>query len=492
MTLVAEGFDNGGKAAVNGVRSYWVDGETVRINGANYRVNVSDGRAYASDVAEAAIYRALYPDTLASSAALDENSVTVNIPRTYTYRVSGGRQLLGVPMAAYGTSGSQLVFKHLTAAVTVLVANNFGIDIEVDSIVVSSPTYQLGGSRNITLGADMTVEACTTAVAADRRVVVYFDGGTPLKVNSGDTAAVQVPVLPVGSDNKFTVTVGVHNADEDTMKYTFSRTQTTGGSLVRAQMGYAPASFGGIFTVGTNKQVRFSPRNLQYYCSSSSSKWRFALQQYDTAVFDISYYSSTSKKWIDLFGFATSGCSLKPYMKSDNLSNYYHSEDISAGNYDWGWYNKIYNGGNENHIWRTMTVDEWYNVAESSNIIKGIIEVGNNDSRKGLIILCDNFQAPTGINYSKGSSHPFSDNTFTLEQWNKMEVAGAVFLPLVRRRNLTGKIDGNNSYYWSSTPKSETTAHDFWFGNTIYGSPTTGSLLYFGQCVRLVRDVVNN
>lgn len=489
MQLLAEGY-SGGKAAVEANASYWVDGETVRINGADYRVNVTDGGASVTDVPQADTYRALYPNTLASSATLGDDNVTVTIPAVYVYRKAGGRQALDLPMAAYGTSNSRLMFKHLTAAVTVWVVNNFGIDLLVDSIVVSSDDYQLSGSRTITLGSTINVEACSTATAADKRVTVLFNGGTALKVNSGDSVAVQVPVLPVGTGNKFTISVATHNADTAVMQYTFSRKQTSGGTLARAQMGYAPARFGGVFSVSSTQKVRFSPGNLQYFCSSDSPEWRFALHQYDVAPFKGSYYANDSGQLIDLFGFCTSGVSssLKPYATGESSGVFnLGGDDISATNYDWGWYNSISNGGKSNHIWRTMTQSEWaYLLARTDKIAMGQVS-----SVKGVILLPDNFQKPTDINITTGTNYSFSTNSYNSTQWAKLEVAGAVFLPLGGRRNNTKHDMSSYGYYWCSTKSSTTSstaaAHCYQFYDSTSGLTT--SSLYFGLFVRLVRDV---
>lgn len=486
MQLLAEGY-SGGKAAVEDNASYWVDGETVRINGADYRVNVTDGGASVTDVPQADTYRALYPNTLAPSATLNDDNVTVTIPAVYVYRKAGARQALDLPMAAYGTSNSRLMFKHLTAAVTVWVVNNFGIDLLVDSIVVSSDDYQLSGSRTITLGSTITVEACSTATAADKRVTVLFNGGTALKINSGDSVAVQVPVLPVGADNKFTISVATHNADTAVMQYTFSRKQTSGGALARAKMGYAPARFGGVFSVSSSQKVRFAPGNLQYYCSSTNPQWRFALHQYDVAAFNGSYYAKSSNQWIDLFGFCTSGASkgVLPYATGTSSSTYnIGGEDISATNYDWGWYNSISNGGKSNHVWRTMTQSEWaYLLGRTGKVGKGKVASVN-----GVIILPDDFQLPANISFTPGADLAFTTNQYGSVQWAKMEVAGAVFLPVNGKRNGTTRETTTNGYYWTSNTKTSTTAYNYYFDGS--SSLSSNSInLYYGLSVRLVRDI---
>ena len=486
MELMAEGYATTGKAEVSGESAYWVDGETVRINGVDMTITVpaAGTSAYVSDVEHADVYRALYPNTLNPSATLDADVVTVAIPRAYTYRVSNGHQAIDLPMAAYTTSGTRLLFKHLTAAVVVEVKNDFGIDIQVDSIVVSSDSYQLSGSRAITLTESLAVSACTTSTAADRRVAVRFNGGTTLTVASGQTRQVQVPVLPVGAGNKFTVTVATHNVGDAAMQYTFSRTQTTGGALPRAYVGYAPAKFGGVFSVAADKQVRFSPGNLQYYCSSSSPQWRFAQHQYDTANFQAEAYAVNSGQWIDLFSFANSGYNGRtPYQISATAPS---DSAISKTSFDWGWHNAIANGGNVTGRWRTLTAAEWsYLISDRS----GCVGLALVNGIKGMIIIPDNWVQPADVStFVSGSANGFSTNKYsTVAKWAKMEVAGAVFLPVNGYRDGTSPREGGKTgNYW--TDKLESSKAKKLLINS------SGEALYdaqpaYGMSVRLVRDV---
>lgn len=485
MELMAEGYATTGKAEVSGESAYWVDGETVRINGVDMTITVpaAGTSAYVSDVEHADVYRALYPNTLNPSAMLDADQVTVAIPRAYTYRVSNGHQAIDLPMAAYTTSGTRLLFKHLTAAVVVEVKNDFGIDIQVDSIVVSSNSYQLSGSRDITLSSSIEVPACTTATAADRRVAVRFNGGTTLTVASGETKKVQVPVLPVGDGNKFTVTVATHNVGDAAMQYTFSRTQTTGGALSRAYVGYAPAKFGGVFSVAANKQVRFSPGNLQYYCSTSSPQWRFAQHHYDVAAFAAAAYAENSGQWIDMFGFANSGYSRRsPYLTSATAPPV---SAISETSYDWGWYNAIANGGNVTGRWRTLSADEWTYLIVNRNACVGLALV---NSKRGMIIIPDNWAQPDNVTtFVSGVSGGYQTNNYDAAAWAKMEVAGAVFLPF-------------NGYRDGTIQKEYTTTGQYWTDKLESSKAkkllinSSGEALYdaqpaYGMSVRLVRDV---
>ena len=504
MQLVAEGFGGGQKAAVSGNAAYWIDGETVRINGADYTVQLSGSTAYVQNVTEADVYRALYPNTLNSTASLDGNTLTVSIPATYTYRESDGRQALGLPMAAYGTSDDRLLFRHLTAAVTVEVVNHYGFTIEVDSVVVSSNAYQLSGDKALTLGATPDVGAATTATASRRRVKVAFDGGTSLQVLSGQTRQVQVPVLPVGNDNRFTVEVRVHKADEAEVTCLFSRTQGDGGSgyaLPRATMGYAPATVGGVFSVAADRQVIISQGNLQYQASSGT--FRFALHQTDyigtsnagniTAAAD----RPTQEAWIDLFGWGTSGWSgsgatyYQPYVfinlgggSGHGPTGAYDLTDEYA-NADWGVYNPISNGGNQAGQWRTMTKDEGVYLlgTGSAGWTKATI-----NGTKGLLLLPDDYEHPDGVTDLPATLRQVNA-AFTVyeltdaDEWCRMQAAGAVFLPCAGYRG-NGSVNASEGFYWESTAYGADKAYLLQIK-----SPVAADAYSTRNCIRAVRLV---
>ena len=454
MQLIAEGF-NGSKAAVEDLNSYWVNGETVNINGVVKTVVADNSSAYITEVAAADHYRALYPDTLNSTAALNSDDVTVLIPRTYTYRESAGRQLLGVPMAAYGTSDSRLVFKHLTAALTVEIKNIYGFTIEVDSVVVSSNSYQLSGDKDITLAESITVNPDNNGVAdADKRVKVCFNGGTSLRILSGQTRCVQVPVLPVGNDNRFTILVGIHKVDAPEVNLVFSRTQGNSQpsyALARRQMGFAGVTFGSAFSISSTNKVIISQGNLTYV--PNSGVWTFHSHQYDICEIGSNNYTTTRYTFdgtepIDLFGFGTSGYNnMYPYMTSKTATDYVApASSLAKTDYDWGWHNAISNGGNAAGQWYTLTYQEWQYIFNTRNTITLGIN-GNattrytyatlGGERKGIIIFPDEYTHPAIATVSSATFNNCSDFTATVSyaDWAKMEAAGAVFLPAAGYRN---------------------------------------------------------
>ena len=246
---------------------------------------------------------------------------------------------------------------------------------------------------------------------------------------------------------------------------------------VGTQVGVGAAK--GLFSVANGLQVRFSCGNLQFM--SSDNYWRFAPQQYE--VLNNSCAASYNPTWSDLFGWATSGyhdaadtlnsqfnpwdhnkTNLPAVVAQYNLQGYGPSTFMADTNltgtsryYDWGEYNIISNGGNEQNLWRTLTRDEWNYLLDGrpdgANLrgratISGIPTLsGGTTSVSGYIFLPDDWVDLPTVNFSRSSY-----NYFPLSQWSQLEDAGAVFLP-------TG-------YYWSSTTSGNGAAYCFAFSSS--------------------------
>lgn len=515
--IEAEGMHNGTKMAINGNSSYWEDGEFVHIdddnnNGDNFMISVDPITGDASvDVSDHDLLRTpltgVYPSTCYGGHS--GNEYGVNIPPNYLYSIgSGGKQSLRTPMMAYTENGNTLLFKHLTGAVTVEIINDFGIDVRVIDLTVSSNLYELWGTRTIditNITRDATdADTVQTASEDHRQVQILFDEDQ-LIIPSGDTARVQVPVLPVGALNKFTVTVTVQNKDDVDMNYTFSRQQASSHYLLRAQIGYAPAKFGGRFHYGTGSQyVRFAPGNLQYQASNdpltNQPTWRFAKHQWDLVDHDPSTSGNatsvdrdTQEGWIDLFGYGTSGenrgqIAYQPWNASTVDADYI-SCNLSGDYYvwsDWGWNNPISNGGNIPEMWRTP---DWDLIIPTNQLAYAQVNGVN-----GIIILPVDYShpLPQALNlYTYGSSginDNYGANIISFADWPKMEVAGAIFLPAAGMRigtNLNDFLESTGCY-WSSTGHGNGQAYGLLFGpgniSSSYQHPVS-----HGCAVRLIR-----
>lgn len=243
------------------------------------------------------------------------------------------------------------------------------------------------------------------------------------------------------------------------------------------------------FSVSDTKKVYFSHGNLQYQASTGT--WRFAEKQYDIIGNDNSNISSTYSGWIDLFGWGTSGYNGKsPYMTSKNNSNYGNgSNDIAGTNYDWGVYNKIFNGENQMGLWRTLTIDEWYYLINSRIDASNKYATATVNFVNGYVLLPDEWTLPTGIIFTNGKVG-YSQNTFTASEWAKMEMNGAVFLPAAGCRYGTdvGNVS-SEGFYWSSSsnPSIDYDARYIECANNYVNY--YGIYRCYGQSVRLVKDV---
>jgi hypothetical protein len=247
----------------------------------------------------------------------------------------------------------------------------------------------------------------------------------------------------------------------------------------------------GRFSVAADKQVTFSPGNLQY--KASTSIWAFAENQYDFVGGDNTNISSTYDGWIDLFGWGTSGYNDKqPYMTSDTDYDYGDgTNDLTGTNYDWGAYASISNGGNMD--WRTLSAAEWDYLLQTRD---GAASKHGNatvaGSNKGLVLLPDKWQLPEGLSFTADPTD-WTTNTYTAEQWAEMEAAGAVFLPASGNRGNNGTIynitTNCRGFYWTASASDENRASFLDFREKQVAKNST-DYRSIGFAVRLASDVI--
>ena len=240
------------------------------------------------------------------------------------------------------------------------------------------------------------------------------------------------------------------------------------------------------FSVSATQQVLFAPGNLQY--TQSTTTWSFAENQYDYIGEDNLSGSELADK-IDLFGWSGSDYNNFGVSTSNTLNDYFGSF------VDWG---SKQIGSDASNTWRTLTNDEWeylLNTRPNASSLKGVAQV---NGVNGLVFLPDNWRCPAGVTFksgfhsSDGAEYYAAYQTFTAEQWSKLEDAGAVFLPAAGRRYSNwGVYDMQLGKYWSATE------YETYFGNNsayylLFSSnnaimDTDGRSA--GYSVRLVKDL---
>ena len=261
----------------------------------------------------------------------------------------------------------------------------------------------------------------------------------------------------------------------------------------------------GHFSINDTLQVQFSQGNLQYQASTDT--WRFAGNQYDYVGADNANISATYEGWIDLFGWGTSGYNhgavcYQPWSISTSPYDYYAYGQAAnhlyseSGQADWG-YNPISNGGNEEHLWRTMTREEWTYLLSSRNTSSGMrYAMASVNGVNGIILFPDEWDesiAPISGSSVNNMSGSFSWNVISELVWSTMEYYGAVFIPAAGRRDGTNWFMGANSAaqvvnLWTATGRSSYgDACCLFFPNAASNWEGRGG----GRSVRLIRSAVS-
>lgn len=165
----------------------------------------------------------------------------------------------------------------------------------------------------------------------------------------------------------------------------------------------------GYFSVSDSIQVQFAKGNLQY----KDSSFRFAPSQLH--------------------------CCHIPGLNNDDY------EDLL--NYDSIWFRCKIN----DTYWRTLTIKEWDSLLYHRKNAKHLMGQARIEGLNGLILLPDEWRGVDGISFVS-SPKEASENIYTIDEWHKMEAAGAIFLPTAGYwQNNQVSFVGHYGYYWSSS-----------------------------------------
>ena len=259
-----------------------------------------------------------------------------------------------------------------------------------------------------------------------------------------------------------------------------------------------PSSGIGVFSVSDDKKVTFSKGNIQY--TQSTNTWSFAENQWEMIGTDNVTGGSVSSD--PTYGDSKSGTALADKVDlfgwSTSVTNFGVSTSISDGDYtgsfvDWGT-NKI--GNDAPNTWRTLTFYEWGYLRYTRTNADALCGVAQVNGVNGLILLPDNWTCPSGVTFKSGFHSSYgveyyaAYQTFTADQWSKLEAAGAVVLPAAGLRGgsyVSAVQDFGN--YWSATGIDSYGAYDRTFGSGEAYSYVLCYNRHLGQSVRLVKDL---
>lgn len=578
LRLRMANFSRDGKVHMDGLTPKWDAGEDlVCVNGEACTVSNNS-----VSVTPSIDYKAVYPASIYSSLGSDGvytlSIPEIQVYKTVTASNST-YQVVEAPMGAHSNSSSgstNLWFKNLGALLAITVDNQAERgDLTVDKITVSSNGAPLWGTATLAL-PDVTTETGTynpsyqiTEDWDSHQSVILAgneNGGSmnvTIATGSSKQFYVYVPAFSSEPSNKFTIQVEVSNASGDGV-YRRAQSSAGNGNIPLNQIGSmtftlsstyqtswidntrpAGALRVGEFTVkaATNSapatKVYFSAGNLQYFYGSNP-QWRIAEHQWDYAGVTytdegtnttISYgnvvdgnnylpasYNPAFSKWIDLFGWGTSGYgSGNQAMPWDYLaSKTYGGSSTLNENYDWGKKNRIYYGSqySEPGVWRTLTQREWdYLMGLSSNSRT----VGGGQGLNYTHSFVSVNGVPGLLIYPDDYSGSRVTNTITNSRVSPVSIdlndyPGCAFLPCAGCRGTTSSTSGTpmpsslpgqnenclGSYWLSSLSSSNPQFFKFGPGETTYTTNqgvtrcyevNANTNRYCGFSVRLVTDV---
>jgi hypothetical protein len=235
----------------------------------------------------------------------------------------------------------------------------------------------------------------------------------------------------------------------------------------------------GKFSVSETQQIAFSSGNLQYH--PLNNQWRFAESQIDCADDANANISPTYDGWVDLFCWGTGDEPTRIVTNNNAYPNFV----------DWGT-NSI--GTDTANTWRTMSADELRYILFSRPNAAALNGIAHINGVNGLVLLPDDWVAIEGLTFNSGAyGHSSRDyyavhNTFTLEQWQQMEEAGAIFLPAVGyRQGNSIYASGSKGYYWTTSPNGGCGPITLEF--SAKEIITDSSYRYSGLSIRLIKDI---
>ena len=275
----------------------------------------------------------------------------------------------------------------------------------------------------------------------------------------------------------------------------------------------------GLFSVNEGKQVYFSKGNLQYSAQGSHQcadgtirqlgaspktngiTWEASVLLKENVVEPLAKAITAVCPQPTRVGLTSSAGARADTMTTETLIirtlNHGLILRTNSMNYDWGVYNAICNGGNEEGQWRTLTMSEWnyvFNLRRTASDTRFAKATVNDVC--GVILLPDDWNnSYYDLANTNEANVDYSCNMIGIAQWAVVESYGAIFLPAGGRRSgLSVESVGDAGAYWSAS-----CFDDMFYNNN--GELGVGVLFnhdkldvnvviqrYGGRSVRLVRD----
>lgn len=553
ITYIQANGSEATKAAVDNEAAFsWSTGDQIAVFAGEYKLSdaLSEGGAGnatfafsgANAVTEANRANfALFPARIASDMFGDPftgnvtaSALDVCLPGEYNLSEINGENS-PVPMIAANAPDGSLEFKQLGALLRLKLVN---VPKQTEYITFDFNGKKVQGVFTLTGVTPGTTALATEATDADDDIVTVYNDGVFSTFQTN--LIVNLPV-PTGTYTDVIVTTwdgepgnGGHKINALTTPINPAADWAPVRKTARKREVILPVfTIDGNISPGNGKKAVFAPGNLQAVIGSvttsgtpgTASKWQFADHQY-TALGSAtanSLQNSAVDDVIDLFAWTGASATYSWTSDDEKYGIVYpsgFSSILGSGTndsilLDWG--KNVIDDGNggtyDADTWRILSSTEWTRVIQQRKELgdgswplinhgaKATLTNGGTPVAYGLILLPDQFTYPAGVaeltkvfsqtqkNYNNTTC---SDNSYTLEEWAKLEAAGCVFLPLTNIRTkgtVAETLYSGDAWYWSSTGHTSTAnilavAFNSIEVGTSYYNKTTNGLQVNKSCVR--------
>ena len=437
------------------------------------------------------------------------HALAVTLPDSYTLsEIQDNKTKL--PIIAENT-GDKWTFKQLCGTLRLTVSN---IPAETSYLKVDFNGMQVSGAFSI--ASPVTVGSSTIASSSDSTDDTITING----ISGASNVTFNLP-LPTGTYGNITIVAYSGTGIPLMAQHTSVKGDGTAYTAQRAHGKQRSAALTmGVFSIASGEYAIIAPGNLIY----SAGTWSFHDTQYGVCRKGDGDNSAqyTSSGTFDLFGWGTSGwdntsaepswTNFQPWSTSmENLYNGGANPTYQYNSYgygpsfnssqkalvgvnahgDWGVHNQI--GLDAPGTWCTLSYQQFlyvYKDAARGSTVNGVANAkGTHAMVEGIngdILFPDIYSHPSGPAEPKhinDYTYAFTENEYTAEEWNKMEAAGAVFLPCAGYAS-GGIVLNYNVYarYWTSTQNSDLLA---WFYST-YKSWVTDHWVYQGGVMNAI------
>lgn len=490
------------KVTLSGTTFSWADGDEISVwtgtnatSGSFQDCTVTSGSiSVGLSEGENRYNYAIYPAAVKDAANYGQSTVNVILPSSYTYSEVNDENT-PIPMVAVNDKDSDNLTFYCVAGLLRVTVN--AVPADATGLVLQFPGKKVNGTFAVANPGTSTSTISNAAPGSgEDQITVSFAAGT------ASSMTLNIP-LPSGNyDDVYITPIG------SATKVASARHIKAGGYTATRARGRQLTATLVSFSISSTEKVIFAPGNLQATNTTANTTegwtWSFASHQYDivgsnAANTTVGDGLTTSAGTIDLFGWVGNSSSFTGPARY-GIHNSQNNDDYGTNNTEAlkaDWSGLTISGYPEN-FWTTPSMgvyDYVINTRTTTNTLSpgARYTLATIDGIRGIILFPDNYSHPLDVTI--GGAPVYNENsdcTATISStsdWNKMEAAGAVFLPAAGIRRGTEIFNTLYGNYWLRESDKDNDYYAFYFGFGGSGIGTWGITRRLGRSVRLVREL---